>query len=145
MNNRGYVTIFLSLMIIVMLIVVTAVLKIMDDSGAKSKVVTATSSAMSSELANYNRLIFDRYHILLLDKNASGLGEGALEEDMEELLRVDLGDDFNVESVELTSMAYLMDDDLSEFKYQIKDDFKYETLGYTVDKILEKAAKIGGA
>ena len=99
MNNRGYVTIFLSLLIIVMLIVVTAVLKIMDDSGAKSKVVTATSSAMSSELANYNRLIFDRYHILLLDKNASGLGEGALEEDMEELLRVDLGDDFNVESI----------------------------------------------
>lgn len=138
MNNRGYVTIFLSLMIIVMLIVVTAVLKIMDDSGAKSKVVTATSSAMSSELANYNRLIFDRYHILLLDKNASGIGEGALEEDMEELLRVDLGDDFNVESVELTSMAYLMDDDLSEFKNQIKDDFKYETLSYTVDKILEK-------
>ena len=80
MNNRGYVTIFLSLMIIVMLIVVTAVLKIMDDSGAKSKVVTATSSAMSSELANYNRLIFDRYHILLLDKTYSGMGEGAIEQ-----------------------------------------------------------------
>ena len=138
MKDRGYVTIFLSLMLIVMLIVVTAVLKIMDDSSAETKVVTATSSAMSSELANYNRVIFDRYHILLLDKNASGLGEGALEADMENLLRTNLGDGYTVNSVQLSETAGLMDNDLSEFKYQIKDNFKYEALSYTVDKLIEK-------
>ncbi|SEP57282.1 hypothetical protein SAMN02910369_00228 [Lachnospiraceae bacterium NE2001] len=138
MKNRGYVTIFLSLMLVVMLIVVTAVLKISSEEGAKSKVVTATSSAMSSELANYNRLIFDRYHILLLDKNSSGLGEGAMEEDMEELLQIDLGDDFTVNSVQLSGSTYLMDNNLSEFKSQIRDNFKYEALSYTVDKIIEK-------
>ncbi len=138
MKDRGYVTIFLSLMLIVMLIVVTAVLKIMDDSSAETKVVTATSSAMSSELANYNRVIFDRYHILLLDKNASGLGEGALEADMENLLRTNLGDGYTVNSVQLSETAGMMDNDLSEFKYQIKDNFKYEALSYTVDKLIEK-------
>lgn len=137
MSNKGYVTIFVSLMLVVMIVVMVAVMQITDQSQAKTKIVTATSSAMSSELASYNRCIFDRYHILLLDKNCSGQGEGALEQDIEETMKVDLGEEYEISSVELSGTMGILDDDAAEFKRQINDNFKYETLEYTVDKILD--------
>ena len=124
MGNKGYVTVFLSIMLVVMLIITTAVIHIVDMSHAKTKQVTAVSSVTSSELANYNRFIFDRYHILLLDSNAGNRGEGALEAEMVELLKEDLGSDYQVNDVELSGMVHLMDDDLAEFKKQLNDNFQ---------------------
>ena len=137
MSNKGYVTILVSLMLLVMIIILVAVMQITDQSQAKTKIVTATSSAMSSELAGYNRSIFDRYHILLIDKNCSGRGEGALEEDIQESLKIDLGEDYTINSVELSGTMGILDDNVAEFKRQINDNFKYEALEYTVDKILD--------
>ena len=137
MGNKGYVTILVSLMLVVMIVILVAVMQITDQSQAKTKIVTATSSAMSSELAGYNRKIFDRYHILLLDKNCSGKGEGTLEQDMEETLKVDLGEEYSINSVELSGTMGILDDNASEFKRQINDNFKYEALEYSVDKILD--------
>ncbi len=138
MNNKGYVTVFVTLMIVVMLVITVAVMKITDESGAKTKAVSAVSSAMSSEKANYNRFIFDRYHILLLDKNASGSGEGAMEQGIEACLKIDLGEGFSVNSVELSGTKGILDNTCDEFKLQIKDNFKYQVVEYTVDNILKK-------
>ena len=138
MRSRGYITIFLSLMLAAILIVAIAVIEISDRRSARVKASTALSSAMSSEMACYNRLIFDRYHILLLDKNASGGGEGAMEASMEENLKTNLGDSFTVNSVELSGYTGLMDDDLQEFKDQISENFKYSMIEYSIEKIMEK-------
>ena len=138
MRNKGYVTVFVSLMLVVMIILVTATMYITDMSSAETKALTATNSAMSSELANYNRLIFDRYHILLLDKTYSGMGEGAIEQGIEESLSIDLGEDYEIEQVELSGTLGILDDGCAEFKRQIKDNFKYEVMEYSIDKILEK-------
>ena len=138
MGNKGYVTVFLSIMLVVMLIITTAVIYIVDMSHAKTKQVTAVSSVTSSELANYNRFIFDRYHILLLDSNAGNRGEGALEAEMVELLKEDLGSDYQVNDVELSGMVHLMDDDLAEFKKQLNDNFLYDTADSGIDMIKEK-------
>lgn len=138
MSNKGYVTVFLSILLVVMLIITTAVIRIVDLSGAKTKQVTAVSSVTSSELANYNRFIFDRYHILLLDGNAGDRGEGTLEAEMVELLKEDLGDDYNVNDLEFSGKTYLMDDDLAEFKKQINDNFIYDVADSGVEAIKEK-------
>ena len=140
MNNKGYVTVFVTMMIVVMLVITVAVMKITDESSAKTKAVSAVSSAMSSEKANYNRFIFDRYHILLLDKNVSGSGEGAMEQEIEDCLKVDLGDGFTVNSVELSGTKGILDNTCDEFKLQIKDNFKYQVFEYTVEKILKKTS-----
>ena len=138
MRNKGYVTVFLSIMLVVMLIISTAVIHVVDISGAKTKSVTAVRSATSNELANYNRFIFDRYHILLLDSDAGGRGQGALEEEMTELLKENLGEDYQISDVEMSGQVGLMDDDLSEFKKQINDNFIYDAADYGVNEILDK-------
>ena len=140
MSNKGYVTVFLSIMLVVMLVISTAVIHIVDLSGAKTKQVTAVSSVTSSELANYNRFIFDRYHILLLDGNAGNRGEGALEAEMVELLKEDLGDEYQVNDIELSGKVHLMDDDLAEFKKQINDNFLYDAADSGIDLIKEKTS-----
>ena len=138
MNNKGYVTIFISMVLVVMLVVALAVIRINRQSYARTKASTSLSSAMSGELANYDRYIFDRYHILLLDKNANGSGEGSLEEAVKNSLCYDLGEEFSVNSVELAGTTGIVDNDCSEFKRQINQNFKYEVAEYTIEKIMNK-------
>ena len=138
MTNRGYVTIFVTLLISVVLVVVTAVIYANKQSYARTKAATSLSSANSSELANYNRMIFDRYHILLVDKNASGQGEGAFEQSIEDSLEYDLGDGFSVDSVELSQTAGITDYNCYEFKRQIQENFLYDVVDSSVDMIIDK-------
>ena len=137
-NRKGYVTVFISLLLVVMLVVSMAVMEVCDRSYARTKMSTALSSAMSSELAGYNRYVFDRYNILLLDRNKSGEGEAAMENDMEDLLKVDLGSGFEIENLIVSGVTYITDDDNREFKKQISDNAAYDLVEYAADKILEK-------
>lgn len=138
MKDRGYVTIFVTLLISVLLLVVTVVLYVSKQSCAETKASTSLCSANSSELARFNRMIFDRYHILLFDKNHGGQGEGAVEQDIEEALEYDLGNDFSIDSVELSGTVGIVDYNCYEFKRQINENFLYDAIDYTVDKIMEK-------
>lgn len=138
MNNRGYVAIFISLVLVVMLVVALAVIRISSQSYARTKATTSLSSAMSGELANYDRYIFDRYHILMMDKNANGSGEGVLEQAVQDSLEFNLGDEFEINSVELSGTIGVIDNECSEFKRQIRQNFKYEVAEYTIDKIMDK-------
>ena len=138
MNNRGYVTVFLTLILLAMLGVAATVIKICEFENARTKTSTALSSAMSGELANYDRFIFDRYHILLMDKNADDAGEGQLEQSIQDSLQTDLGDEYTVNSVELSGVTGILDDDCKEFKRQINQNFNYQVAEKLVDKIIEK-------
>lgn len=138
MNNRGYVTVFLTLILLAMLGVAATVIKICEFENARTKTSTALSSAMSGELANYDRFIFDRYHILLMDKNAGDAGEGQLEQSIQDSLQTDLGDEYTVNSVELSGVTGILDDDCKEFKRQINQNFNYQVAEKLVDKIIEK-------
>ena len=137
MKNKGYITVFLSLILVAMLVVIYAVIDISDRSNAKTKSYAAVSSACSGELAAYNRTVYDRYHILLLDKNMSGRGEGCIEQNIKNSLEYDLGDEYSVDSVEISGMVGIMDDDFSEFKTQIRDYIPYEAAEFGLDKLLD--------
>ena len=138
MRNKGYITVFLSLVLVAMLVVIYAVIDISDRSNAKTKSYAAVSSACSGELAAYNRMVYDRYHILLLDKNMSGHGEGCMEQNIKNSLEYDLGDEYSVDSVEISGMVGIMDDDFSEFKTQIRDYIPYEAAEFGLDKLMNR-------
>ena len=140
MHRRGYVTVYLTLVLLVLLMIIMVVLNISDKRMAHTKVVTATSSVLSSELANYNRFIFDRYHILLLDKNNAGLGEASMEEDMMSLLSFNLGDEYQVNDIEISGTRGVLDDEYSEFKRQIRENFAYDAIDMSVDKLMDKTS-----
>lgn len=135
---KGYVTIFISLVLVIMLVVVLVVLEVCDRNNARIKMSTALSSAMSSELANYNRYIYDRYHILLLSTECFGGDEEAMEEDMAEILKTDLGTGYEVDDLLLSDKVYITDKDCKEFKRQIKDNFKYDVTKDVVQKLMDK-------
>ena len=135
---KGYVTIFISLVLVIMLVVVLVVLEVCDRNNARIRMSTALSSAMSSELANYNRYIYDRYHILVLNIESFGEDEGAMEEDMAEILKTDLGTGYEVDELKLTDKVFITDKDCKEFKRQIKDNFKYDVTKDVVQKLMDK-------
>jgi len=137
-TNGGYVTVFVSLLISAILLIALAVIGISEMSSAKTKSVCALDSAMSSELAGYNRYAFDRYHLLMIDSTYSGRGQAAMEQHMSDALSYNLGDSFKVEAMEIASVVGIMDDDMAEFKYQVEENTLYQAAETIVDKIVEK-------
>ena len=138
MKNRGYITVFVALVIVVSLVLVTAVIKITDQGYARTKVTSAVSSAMSGELAKYNRYIFDRYHILLVDKKYDESGEDSIQKGIKESLEYDLGEDFEIGEIKLSGDVGILEDDCFEFQKQLGEIFKYDIAEYSVDKIMDK-------
>ncbi len=137
MNNKGQVTVFISMVLVVLMIFIPAVIHGINVQCANTKAVTLFRTAESGVKADYNRYIFDEYHLLLIDKDYYGKGEGMIEELIDSSLRANLGDAFTVESVELAGVTSLMDDDLLEFRNEISEYFVYGALDSAIDKVSE--------
>lgn len=138
MNNRGYVTVFLTLLLSGLLLIFAAVYMLVKTKSAKGVSAMALRSAMSSVRAEYNRYLYDQYHVLLLDSDMDGEGAGRLEAEVETRLAGNLGDEYTVKDVQLTGATRLMDNDLAEFKRQVEDVVPYLALDYGVDYLKEK-------
>lgn len=137
MNNRGYITVFMTLITAMLLSLVIAVMNIVDMSNAEAQLAIAVNCAESDLKAGYDRYIFDNYHILLIDSNFDGRNEGYLEERAEENLRNNLGDGYSDINVTLTDKTYIMDNDCAELKKQINDHFIYGMSESVIDNILD--------
>lgn len=137
MDNNGKITVFLSFMLMVLMELVLAVLQIVSLRCAKTKAVTAVSSAVSGIQADYNPFIYERYHILLIDKNYGGAGEGKMEVLIEDSLSYTLGEKYQINSVELSGTTGILDGGCSTFKKQMADYIGYGTIEYTADKLIQ--------
>ncbi len=137
MRNEGRITVFLSLMISVLMMLCVVAFQAVAISAAKEKAVITLRAGISSVKAQYNRYIFDHYHILLFDKTKSGAGEAALEEQLYNDVKENLGDRITIDQLAISDFYMIYDDDLAEFKRQMEESLKYEALSYGVDKIRE--------
>lgn len=135
MNNEGKITVFLSFILLVMMGLILTVLEVIDFQCAKTKVVTAVSSAASGIKGDYNSFIFERYHILLLDKDYEGSGEGKIEALIEDSLSFTLSDKFEIHSIELSGTTGILDGGCKAFKNQISDYIGYGSLKYTIEQL----------
>ncbi|MCR5291856.1 MAG: DUF5702 domain-containing protein [Eubacterium sp.] len=134
MNNRGQITVYISMVLAVLMIFVPAVINAIDVMGAKTKSVTLLRTASSEIKADYNRYIFDEYHILLIDKDYYGRGEAYIEELIDSSIRANAGDAFDVESVELSGYTGLMENNLFKFKEQVSEYFLYGVINAAVEE-----------
>ena len=119
MGNRGFITVFLTLMISVILILVVTVYTLADLSCAKGRTAAAVRSSMSGVRAEYSRYLFDHYHVLFLNQNPHGEGVGGLEEEMENRLADNLGDEYTVKDVAVTGATGVLDNNAAEFRKQV--------------------------
>ncbi len=69
MNKKGEITVFLTLMITVLAAFVTALSKNAQKSVAKSEAAYAADSAVRSCFAEYNRVLYEKTGILLIDSS----------------------------------------------------------------------------
>ncbi len=138
MGNRGYVTVFLTLILSVLLMLVVAVYSLVDLSCAKGRSAAALRSAMSGVRADYDRYLFEQYHVLFLNKNQKGEGQAGIEENVQKRLEDNLGDEYTVEDVVLNGTTGILDDDCAEFRRQVKDASAYLAADKGVDVLKEK-------
>lgn len=125
MNNKGQITVFLCLMISSMLLLGLTFVKIADRYSARQKAVMDGRIAISNIKTEYNRYIFDNYHILLFDMSDGGRGEGSVEEKIKSNLQTNLGSSFEVNDVAVTGYKGITDNDCEELKEQISDYMLY--------------------
>ena len=139
MRNKGYVTVFVTLLIAALLLIFTVVYKIVDISAARSRSSIALKTACSSVKAEWtNEYIFDHYHILLIDKSAGGSGESGLADEIKASMEENLGEGYSVENVSISGRTGILDDDCDAFKEQISDYALYGLTEFAADKLMEK-------
>ena len=139
MRNKGYVTVFVTLLIAALLLIFTVVYKIVDISAARSRSSMALKTACSSVKAEWtNEYIFDHYHILLIDMSAGGSGESGLADEIKASMEENLGEGYSVENVSISGRTGILDDDCDAFKEQIRDYALYGLTKFAADKLMEK-------
>ena len=139
MKNRGYMTIFVSMLLAALVVVFLVIFKIVDIASARSKAEMSVRTACSSVKAQRtNEFIFDRYHILLIDMNQGGDGEEGISRDVKSSLEYNLGSAYGIGEVNVSGRAGILDDDCSAFKEQINDYFLYGVTDYVVNDLIRK-------
>ncbi|MBO6166118.1 MAG: hypothetical protein J6O17_07115 [Eubacterium sp.] len=139
MKNRGYMTIFVSLLLAALVVIYLVIFRIVDIASARSKSGIALSTACSSVKADRtSAYIFDRYHILLIDMNRGDDGEDGISRDIRESLEENLGSEYSINSVSVCGRTGILDDDCEAFKEQIRDYFLYGVTEFVVDDLVKK-------
>ena len=138
MDDRGYVTVFLTLILSVLLMLVAAVYQLVDLSCARGRSAAALRSAMSGVRADYDRYLFEQYHVLFLNQDQNGEGQGGLEERVQCRLEDNLGEEYVVRDVILNGVVGVTDDNCAEFRRQVKDASLYLAADKGVDVLKEK-------
>lgn len=150
MKNGGQITVFLSLVLCGILALMLSATEIVRISVGNAKAAVAAEAAALSVQAAYNRELFEVYHLLAIDKEFGGQGEGKLEQMAEDYLVYTLCDekesDMQVSQVALSGYVSIVDDDYKNLRRQISEYMKlYMDVNGTGDIIgmLEKEKKAG--
>ena len=137
-NNRGSVTIFLTLTLMVMLVLLSAVTGAVRFRCARTKAAAALTTATSSIKADFNPYIFEEYHLLLFDKTCYGKGEGSIEQLIADYLGSNLGNGFEIRRVEMSGVNTILANDCAALGNQISDHMKYHMIESAAGEIFER-------
>ena len=138
MNNKGQITIFLSLIMSVLIFLGFFAVKICKYYNARSRAAQVVNSAISDVKSEFNSYIYEHYHILLFDKTDYGKGEAAVEEFLYENIKNNLSDDQKEIFVAITDFDLISDNNYEALKSQINDYSAYAALENSADTILSK-------
>lgn len=141
MNNKGQVTVFLSLMSCALILMGLLGIKVCKYFTAKTKAVIAVNSAVSDVKSRYNSYIYEHYHILLFDKTDYGKGEAAVEEFMYDNVKENLDDYLEIRSFAITDFNVITDNNCEALKEQINDYTVYAAVNYGADEIMSKTGR----
>lgn len=140
MKNRGQTTVFYSLIIGALLILTFTALEVTRIYCGRAKIKAVLHSTRTSIMADYNRDLFERYHLLFMDPTYGTGSDAMVEEKFADYANASLDADKAVYScvvkeVALVNKKTIMDDHMKLLKKQITEYEKEEGL-------IKKATKI---
>ena len=136
-RDEGQITVFLALVFLVMLGVSLCVLEGMYSFMTSSLAEDAVKGAGNYVLANYDRPLFDRYHLFFLDPRERSV----MEEDGKEYLDGYVGQRsffrFSPESLTVTEERTAVEEDGLYVKHQIREWMKYREIARAGESLKE--------
>lgn len=147
MNNKGQTTVFFSLIISVLLLFTFTALEVVRIHMSRVKIMASVHSMQSGIMADYNRELFERYHLLFIEPTYGTGSEAAAEERIKDYLDSSLNGEsvtnkgiyqFEIEEIMLTDQKNILEDDMKLLKAQIAD---YEKTSGLVNRIKGLAEK----
>jgi hypothetical protein len=128
-------------MLSILLIGLTA-LEVTRISMDRAKVAETTKGALENVKADYNTKLFEDYHLLLLDRTYSGLGEGQLEQNIDDYMDYALNgeaarDEYEVSETALTGYIGVLDNDCQVLKKEINEYMKIYSEAAAVENLAD--------
>lgn len=160
MKNRGQTTVLFSLMISVLLIFTLTALEVGRIYCGKIKIRAVIHSAQSGIMADYNRELFERYHLLFMDPTYGSGSMAIMEEKFQDYVDTSLNGqesegfesrlyDFSVDEIAVIDKKTIVDDHMKLLKKQILEYEKEEgVIRKVVDlekKFVDSSKEIGEA
>ena len=124
MKNDGQITVFLCLVLLSILLLGFTALEIVRVKTGSARAAIAADGAVHSVMAAYNKPLFQEYHLLAVDRELQGQGEGKLEQMAQDYMDHTLDgqmEGLSADQVELAGYKGLLDDDCDNMKLQISD------------------------
>jgi hypothetical protein len=139
MKNRGQTTVFISFIIGVLLILTFTALEVVRIHCLRAKIRAVLHSTRTSIMADYNRDLFERYHLLFMDPTYGTGSDAMVEEKFSDYITSSLEDDKAVYSCSVGEVALIRkktitDDHMQLLKKQIAE---YETKEGLAKKAIE--------
>jgi hypothetical protein len=139
MDNKGQITVFLCLLMTSMLLIGLTALELVRIHIGRAKVAEAARGAASDVEAAYCAELFEKYHLLAIDKNFGGQGEGKIEQLAQDYLEYTLTNDqedsMEVSDVAVTDYCGLLDDDCENMKKQVEEYMKISLAADEIEKL----------
>lgn len=148
MNNKGQTTVFFSLIISVLLLFTFTALEVVRIHMSRVKIMACVHSMQSGIMADYNRELFERYHLLFIEPTYGTGSEAAAEERIKDYLDSSLNGEsvtnkgiyqFEIEEIMLTGQKNILEDNMKLLKAQIADYEKTSGLVNRIKGLAEKA------
>ncbi len=145
MSNRGQTTVFFTLIISVLMFFTFSALEVGRIYMGRIKTAAVVQSARLSIMADYNRELFERYHLLFLDATYGTGSEAVLEEKMADYVEYSLNEEsgkiyvFTIEELAVTDKKNILEDNMELLKEQIES---YEKTAGIIHKAKEVYKKL---
>ena len=110
MRLRGEITVFLSLTIVCVLSLFLGLLESARTTGARMYAQMAADSAMASVMSQYNRNLWDRYHLLFLETESENAVEQSFSDYFSYYTELDNWYSMKTGNIEVTGMTGMVDD-----------------------------------
>ena len=150
MNNKGYTTVFFTLIISTLLLFTFTALEAVRIHTGRVKMLSCVHSMRSSILADYNSALFARYHLLFMDPTYGTGSEAAVEEKAEDYLDASLngekGDSiytFVIQDIAVVDEKNILWEDMRQVKEQVAEYEKAAGVLNRIRKLTEKLKEKG--